>query len=248
MTLTIYADFTDAMSRIASARADALIGAGVPIEWRAVAAHPTIRVVARPLADAEHTALADLERQWRAAALPDEPVPWHQPTVATAPGPPVAAYAEACGAGVGDHVRHLLFASGWHDHADIGNPDVLRRLLAVPILHGHSEADVLREYGYAVAIGGGPITSDAWRLIDRWQGEYADLGRPDLPLLLDGEEQHSGWDAVQRLGALITEHDAPFPRGNPYPLPPLPLPAQRRDLERPGRRPIWRDAYLLSSR
>ncbi|MFN2321144.1 MAG: hypothetical protein ABR500_15900 [Dermatophilaceae bacterium] len=71
----------------------------------------------------------------------------------------MSAYAEAVVAGVADHVRALLFRSHWVHNEDIGNPDVLRGLLALPILHGRSLAAVHSESGYAVSISGGPLTT-----------------------------------------------------------------------------------------
>src|SRR5690606_10805498 len=218
MTMTIYGDFTDAACRIASTRVDALVNAGVDVEWRAIVQHPTTRVLSQPLDDEDRADIARVEEAWRSESITGEPIPWHQPSFSPAPVPPVSGYAEAVGAGVGAHVRHLLFSSYWQDGTDIGNPDVLRRLLTLPILHARSEADVLKEYGYAVAIGGGPITSDAWRLIRSWRTDYAALGSPELPAYVEDGQCVSGWEAVRLLGAHVAELDALFPRANPFPL------------------------------
>lgn len=239
MTITIYGDFTDAMSRIASIRVDALRGAGVPVEWRAVVQHPTIRVVSEPIGEVRHTEIAEVENTWRTESITGEFLAWRTPTTAPAAHTAVSGFAEAVGAGVGDHVRHLLFSSYWQDNADIGNPDVLRRLLVLPILHGRSEADVLNVYGYAVAISGGPVTSDAWRRIEQWRSDYAGLDHPQLPVCVEDGQLSTGWAALRRLGMLVTELDATFPCGNPYTLPPLPLPAQKRSIAHSARIPVW---------
>ncbi len=240
MPIIIYADFTDLLSLVASLRADALIDEGLDIEWRAVVREPTITVVSTPRDTASRREVSDVAECWHETALPGEPVDLPTPSFVPNPVPPVAAYAEAVGAGVADHVRYLLFSSYWRERQDIGNPDVLRRLLALPILHGRSEADVLRQYGYAVAINGGPITTGAWRLMRDWECAWRGLDNAQLPVVVEGEVFHSGHDAIRRLGTL-GEATHTFAVANPYPLPPMPVAAQRRDLSRPGLRPMWRD-------
>lgn len=243
MSLVVYGDFTDPLSRIASLRMDALRTAGAELEWRAVAAHPTTQVTSRPVDDETRRRIAEVEQWWRDSALPGEATARSSIHVVPWASPPVSAYAEAVVAGVADHVRALLFRSLWVHNADIGNPDVLRGLLAVPILHGRSPAEVHSESGYAVSISGGPLTTDGWRLIGQWRTQWRDLGRPELPVVLDGERALSGRDAVARLGSVIAGEGLALrpvlPAVNPHPLPPLPLAAQRHGLARPGRRAAW---------
>ena len=241
MSLIVYGDFTQLLSLVASLRTDALIAEGRAVEWRAVVGAPTTTVVSRPRSDAARREITEVAACWHDSALPGEPVGVHAPGFVPAAGPPAAAYAEAVGAGIGDHVRHLLFTNYWRDQEDIGNPDHLRRLLTVPILHGNSNADVLREYGYVVQIAGGPVTSAAWRLRHAWETAWDGLGRPELPAVTDGTDSYAGHDAIRYLGTL-GEAPHTFADGNPYPLPPMPLAARRLDRIRPGLRPSWRDA------
>lgn len=245
MSVIVYGDFTDPLSRIASLRSDALRTAGADVEWRAVAGRSSTQVVARPLDDDDRRTLLDAEQWWRESALPGEPTARSSPHVLPWPVPPVSAYAEAVVAGVADHVRALLFRSYWVNNEDIGNPDVLRGLLAVPILHGRSPAEVHSESGYAVAIGGGPLTSDGWRLARQWRQGWRELGRPELPVVVDGEESLSGRTALTHLGSLISAVGAALPQTlpamNPYPLPAMPLSARRHGIARPGRRAAWWD-------
>ena len=141
--IVVYGDFTDALSWVASMRVDALRLAGADVDWRAVPAVHTTRVVAAPV-DADQARRIDDVRRWhRESALPGEPTGWGAPYVVPRGDPPVSAYAEAVAAGIDDHIRHLLFRSAWLDGQDIGNPDVLRHLLAVPFLHGSSRSEVL---------------------------------------------------------------------------------------------------------
>ena len=246
MSLVVYGDFTDPLSRIASLRMDALRAAGADLEWRSVTAVPTTQVVARPVDDETSRRIATVEEWWRDAALPGEATARSSVKVVPWGAPAVSAYAEAVVAGVADHVRTLLFRSYWVHNADIGNPDVLRGLLALPILHGRSPAEVHSESGYAVAISGGPLTTHGWRLIGQWRRQWRDLGRPELPVVRDGDETLSGRDAVAHLGAAISGAGLSLrpvlPAVNPHPLPPLPVAARRAGLARPGRRAAWWDA------
>ena len=240
MSIILYGDFTDLLSLVASLRADTLIAAGAEIEWRAVVRTPTTTITAAPRSQEGRRELTQAAQRWREVSPTGEsieaPGPGFVPNAAAA----AAGYAEAVGAGVGDHVRYLLFSSYWRAHLDIGNPDQLRRLLTVPILHGHSDSDVLREYGYAVSIAGGPVTSSAWRLRNCWEKGWRAVDRRALPAVVEGADVHIGSDAIRRLGAL---GDAPqtIPHGNPYPLPPMRVAARRLDLARPRGRAIWRD-------
>lgn len=244
MSLIVYGDFTDPLSRVASLRVDALRLTGHEVEWRAVAHHHTTQVVVGPVTDSTRERVEAVQRWWPGAALPGEPAALDQPRISPCPDPPVAAYAEAVGAGVADHVRALLFARYWTDGEDIGNPDVLRRLLAVPMIHGDSPAEVHSESGYAVAIGGGPLTTAGWRRMGAWRREWVALGRPGLPIVCDGTDAYTGFEAVEHLGSLLGAERVPALAavGNPHPLPPLPLPARRVGIGRPGRRRTWWEA------
>lgn len=242
MTLTVSGDFTDPLSWIASRRVDALLLAGCDVEWRAVRGRPSLTVTATPLGpdgEAQFTAATEWLQQ---EGLPGEPLLGSAPRIAPCSAPPVSAFAEGVAAGIPDHVRHRLFEHYWVEHQDIGNPDVLRRLLTVAFLHARSASDVVAEYGYAVAISGGPITTPAWLLVRDWQDDVARHPGTTLPLLTDGETTTNGYAALARLGELVTAAGADFSHEWSTPLPEMPIAARRLSIERPGRRPMWRDA------
>lgn len=112
----------------------------------------------------------------------------------------VSAYAEAYEAGVGADVRRLLFDAYWRHGLDIGNPEVLRKLVAGPILRGRSPSSPLRDYGYAVSVSGAPITTAAWRRMRHWQDAWARLSTDALPVLLvDHEPVRTGVEALRWL-------------------------------------------------
>lgn len=209
MTLIVYADFTAPASYLASRRVDALIAAGVAVDWRAVEQHPRIPATGRPLRPDDQ---AEIERQMASLTgllLPGEELPWTPPRLVPNTEAAVSGYAEAYQAGVGDDVRRLLYAAYWIDGADIGNPEVLRRLLAGPIRRGRSSSWPLREAGYAVSVSRGPITTDAWRRIHAWREEWVRLGTGVVPTLVeDGGPPVTGEAALQRLEKEILRSDA----------------------------------------
>jgi len=91
-------------------------------------------------------------------------------------GAAVAAYAEAFGAGIADLVRPLLFWAYWVEGRDIGDPEVLRRLLPAAFAQGSRTSDPIRDFGYAVTSQHGPITTAAYRRIRQWQQDWLALG------------------------------------------------------------------------
>lgn len=243
--MIVYGDFTDALSWVVSMRVDQLRRTGVAVEWRAVPAVHSIRVLAAPLGPEGHQRIGDVQRWHRGAALPGEPTGWGAPPLVPWAEPAVSAYAEAVEAGIEDHVRHQLFRSHWVDRLDIGNPDVLRHVLSVPFLHGSSPCQVVVQHGYAVAIGGGPVSTDAWRLALHWRREWATLGRPELPVVVDEGSTYKAFEAAEHLGARVRASGGGVlaaTAGNPFDLPPMPLPAQHRSIARPGLRAAWWDA------
>lgn len=209
MTLIVYADFTAPASYLASRRVDALIAAGVAVDWRAVEQHPRIPATGRPLRPDDQ---AEIERQMASLTgllLPGEELPWTPPRLVPKTEAAISGYAEAYEAGVGDDVRRLLYTAYWRNGANIGSPEVLRRLLTGPILRGRSTSEPLRQSGYAVAVSGGPITTAAWRRIWAWREEWTRLGTSALPALVeDGGQPVTGEEVLRRLEKEILRHEA----------------------------------------
>lgn len=210
MDLVLYADFTSPLCYLASQRVDALAAVGVEVDWRAVEADPHLPVTGRLI---DPPARAAIEAQLSALAdmlLPGEQLPWTVPTVISRTEAAVSGYAEGYGSGVGADVRRLLYTAYWRHSLDIGNPEVLRRLLVGPILRGRSASQPLRENGYAVSVSGEPITTDAWRRIRRWRDAWLRLDAGALPVLLvDGESSYAGQAALLRLEKEIVATRAP---------------------------------------
>ena len=200
MGLIIYSDFGSPAGYLASRRVDLLGAAGVRVDWRAVETDPRRSVGAGRMATTERETL---ERELASLAhllLPEEELPRSLPAFRPNTRAAVASYAEAYGAGVADDVRRLLFAAYWVQGSDIGSPEVLRRLLAGPILRGDSTSVPLREYGLAVSPSRGPITMGAHRRIRAWAEESRGVDRAVLPILVaDGSLPVSGETALRRL-------------------------------------------------
>jgi hypothetical protein len=183
--LIVYADFSDPFCHLASRRVDVLRAAGVEVDWRAVQTAPR-----RPVTGARDAArLTQLSRRSDELAgllVAAEELSSARPGFVPNTEAAVAAYAEAYGAGVADEVRRLLFALYWEHGVDIGNPNELRAPLAPVILSGSSSSDPPRQFGYAVSVSRGPITTAAWRRIRSWRGEWRQLGEADVPVVCRG--------------------------------------------------------------
>lgn len=208
MSLIVYADFSCPDCYLASRRADALVAAGVSIDWRAVEHAPQLPVAGMRLSAADQQAVTERFAVLDDLLLPGEVLPWTVPTFVPKTEAAVSAYAEAYGAGVADDVRRLLFELYWVHGVDIGSPTVLRTPLAGPILRSHSMSEPLRESGYAVSVDRAPITTAAHRRIRSWTSEWFEWGSPALPIVLTGGATLSGVDALRRLGKEIGYVDA----------------------------------------
>jgi hypothetical protein len=154
-----------------------------------------------------------------ARLLPGEVLGWKRPAMAQHTQAAVAAFAEADGAGVADDVRQLLISAYWTRGVNIGDPEVLRRLIGGAILRGHSTSDPLKRFGYAVSPARGPITTGAYRRIRDWQAQWNQIGTQSDLVLVEEQGTSTGFTALDRLRALITEAGA-------LPNPTLPNPGR----------------------
>ena len=208
-TLVLYGDFSCPMCYVASQRVDALTNAGVAVQWRAVEHRPDL-----PVGGLRHdvNTLPAAERALgdaRALLRPGEQLPAAVRALVPKTEAAVSAYAEACGAQVRDEIRRLLFSAYGEHGVDIGNPIVLHTLLASAFMRGKATSDPIRQFGYAVAVTGGPITSQAWRLLRSWRQQWQALGAPELPSLWDGTTVKSGEHALRQLAVEVRQAPAP---------------------------------------
>lgn len=223
MRLIVYADFTSALCYLASRRVDALGTAGVNIDWRAVESDRQLPVTGRVLGPADRAALEEQMATVGGLLLPDERLPWTPPRAVPRTEAAVSGYAEAHVSGVGADVRRALFAAYWDRGLDIGSPELLRKLLAGPILRGRSRSWTLRD-GFAVSTSGAPITTDAWRRIRAWWDDWTRLGADALPaLVVEGETPSTGEAALRRLEKEMATYgaksDPDLPDPARYPAP-----------------------------
>jgi len=229
MALLVYGDFLCLSCYLASQRVDALTDAGMDVQWRAIDHAPRLTIGAEP-ADT-----ADLETQLtttRPHVLPGEPLPDALPSMTPRSTAAIAGFAEAVGAGTPHEVRRLLFNSYWQASLDIGDPEVLRTLLAGPILRGTSTAEPLRASGYCVSVAGAPITTEATRRIREWNTGWRALGHPQPPVVVEDDVHlHYGMAALARLRTLVKEIT---PGGDRSPSIPAPLTAAH-----PQPSPFW---------
>jgi 2-hydroxychromene-2-carboxylate isomerase len=215
---TVYADFTCPACYLASLRVDRLLAAGLPVpDWRAVEHRSRLPITGLRLdTAARETRDRELD-EVRALALPGEILPDHAPALLSHAGSSVAAYAEAYGAGVADLVRPLLFRAYWVDGLDIGDPEVLRRLLPAAFRGGRRTADAIRDFGYAVTSQRTPITHAAFSRVHRWQQDWLALGGAVALTLVTGFATLTGGRALNNLTAPapVVAADAPSARRVP---------------------------------
>lgn len=167
-TTIVYGDFSDVHCYLASLLADKLVGTTAAVEWRAVQHHPRLSFAGLHLDEAAQQCLA---AEWlEAVSLVSEQLTVAHRRRAFVPNTQaaVAGYAEANDAGVGDEVRRLLFHAYWVEGDNIGDPEVLRRLLAAPLRRGTSTHRPVARSGYAVTLAHGPVTSRAAQGITTW--------------------------------------------------------------------------------
>jgi hypothetical protein len=198
--VTVYGAFTCPYSYLASLRSTELDPESLAADWRMVTQGPRLPAGGRRLDDHARRELEAELDDVRALLLPGKEFPLNTPSFVPNTNATVAGYAEAYGAGVADEVRTVLFHAYWVDGADIGNPEILRRLLADPIRRGHSTSWALRDFGYAVSIAGGPITSEAYYRVRDWHAQWQQLSGGVVPILKSGDTLAVGVDAVTRLG------------------------------------------------
>ncbi|NLG20201.1 MAG: hypothetical protein GX555_02060 [Actinomycetales bacterium] len=134
----------------------------------------------------------ELQRQLEAArymAGADEELPAIVPSVLPHPRTVAAAYAEAVDLGCGAAVRETLLEAYWLEGKDIGDPEVLRRILPPVVVEEGAlcTGDPRREFGYLVSPAREPLTDSAYHLMARWQQEWEDVGRPGPLALVDAD-------------------------------------------------------------
>lgn len=199
----IYGCFTCPWCYLASQHSDQLADPLDGPQWRMVVPEPHPPVTGTRLDAADRSRLEDELAAVGVMLLPGEQLPSQAPAFVPYTSPAVAGYAEACGAGVEDVVRRLLFDAYWQHDADIGNPEVLRRLLAAPIRAGHSASWPLRESGYVVSLAGGPITTGAYDHMRNWQADWLHAAGGAVPAMVGGGTPITGPDVVRALEAII---------------------------------------------
>ncbi|HSF26470.1 MAG TPA: DsbA family protein [Actinomycetes bacterium] len=208
MSVVIYGDFTCPYSYLASRRTDALIEAGVDVDWHAVERRPDLPVTGVALTPDSRAALEAEVAEVTELLRPGEELPLEIHGTIPRTEAAVSGYAEAYGVGTAADVRRLLFRTYWVEGGAIGDPEVLRQLLVGPILRGDGGAGPLHEFGYAVAVSRGPMTTAAFRHIQAWRAGWVATGTGTTPTVVVDGTVHAGvaglhWlaDEIDRLGA-----------------------------------------------
>lgn len=155
--------------------------------WRAVEAGHARPVAGLRGAGAERDRVREELAAVRALALRSEELPEDAPAVLPHPRAVAAAYAEGVDLGRGPQVRAALLHAYWVQGRDIGDPEVLRRVLPPVLVQAHHpcDGDPRREFGYVVSPAREPLSDAAYHLLRRWQQRWTGMGRPG-PLALTG--------------------------------------------------------------
>ncbi len=203
-SLTVYGDFTCPWSYLSWRRSELLREDGVEVDWRTVE-HDPWHHQTEAEAVKRHQTTSSALAQVESRVLPGERVPhaFTGPVPFTAAA--TAAYAECVVAGQAPAGRHILFEAFWLHGADLNNARVVRDLLADVLRGSPSRSELVRLWGYAVDVTGGPITSEAWRLVRDWRKEWQGLGQEVVPALSIGSGSWvHGADALDGLGREVT--------------------------------------------
>lgn len=194
--VVLYGDLNCPWSYLASRRARALQAAGLEVELRAVEHDPWRPGQGGSRFDDLHE---EMDRVC-AELLPGEELPYSLAGFVPRTQAAVSAYAEAYAAGVAPLVGDLLFEAFWLHGLNIGDAKVVRTLLVDAIRSGSSPSEPLRDWGYAVDVTGGPVSTAAWRLIRRWDAEWHTGNNQVVPVVRSSAETVVGVDAVRWLG------------------------------------------------
>jgi hypothetical protein len=217
--LRIYGDFNCPWSYLAERRARLLADDGVEVDLLAVEHDPR-----RPRrhGDCRFSCLREEMGRVERCLLPGERYPYSLTGFVPYTSATLSGYAEAYGAGAAHLAHPLLFEAFWMHGLDLGDPKLVRTLLVDTIRGGHSDSGCLRDWGYAVDVTGGPVTTTGWRIARRWREEWQDSGKEVVPVLYVDGRPFFGEDAVTRLG------DELVARGlDPGAEPTRPTPARR---------------------
>lgn len=202
-TISVWGDFTCPWTYLAWRRTELLADDGVAIDWRTVEHDPWRHETAVSVHD-RFQALHDELPEVITHLLPGEPYPYVLKGHVPFTGAATSAYAEACVAEVATSVRRKLFDAFWQDGVDLGDPRVLRAMLADDFYESASPSEPVWRWGLAVDVTGGPISNEAWHLVRDWRSQWEELGGT-VPTVIVGERAIVGVAAVDWLGTQVRE-------------------------------------------
>lgn len=177
--MTVYADFTSADCYLASVRTDHLVDARLPApDWRPIEHRPRLPLAGIRLGGSAQSIRGRALTSTRHLLQPGEEfearIPGFLPNTRAA----IAAYAEAYEVGIANLARRLLFDAYWVQGADIGDPEVLRRLLGSEVEHARASTHPPLLSGYVVTSQRGPVSTAAHLRVRAWEQDWLALGAP----------------------------------------------------------------------
>ena len=193
---TIYADFADPRSYLASRRADVLLAEGhTSLQWKSVEHRATLPPGGVRLDGSAH-AIRGIELRHACENL-NLKERWDARNPAFLPNTAVASaiHATAVELGVGAEVRRFLFAAYWIRGLDIGNTEVVRHMIK-PVLERANPGGITKEQYLRLQISAGHVAR-------RWQQEWLSMGTPvQLTVVSPRHNAEYGTDALNRLCVL----------------------------------------------
>lgn len=186
---TVYADFADPRSYVASLRFDALLSNGHPsLLWKPVQHRPTLPRDGVRLDESAHGIRGAELRQAYDTLVLGERCDARNPNFLPHTGVASTVYAAAVEFGVGPQVRRLLFDAYWVGGKDIGDSDTLR-LLTGPFLDFDDNSEI-----------GIHKKMSAHRVARGWQQEWLKMGTPvQLTVVSSQHSAEYGTAALSRL-------------------------------------------------
>ncbi len=194
----LYVDLTSPWAYLAHLRLDGTTGSAPAPRWRVVQARTGRPVAGLRGPGPEADRVREELEAARAEALDGEELPHDIPSVLPHPRAVAAAYAEGVDLGRGPQVRAALLHAYWVEGRDVGDPEVLRRVLPPVLVDDRHvcDGDPRREFGYVVSPAREPLTDAAYHLLRRWQRRWVGLGRPGPVALVRPDGTRTGAAAL----------------------------------------------------
>ncbi|MFP5346276.1 MAG: DsbA family protein [Actinomycetes bacterium] len=217
--IVVYGDFNCPYSYLASQRLDEILERSLAdVEWRAVEHDRSISLTGEPTGPTRDEWQRELD-EVAGLAIHGEDVATAPPAMLSNTRAATSAFAEAMTDGLEHEMRRALFEAVWVRQQNISTAGEVRQVVTrlmwppvplqvfratdLPMPSSQTEpARVARVLGGTVAPDGGPLSTPAYRRIQRWRQEWLSLPQQVVPTVVDEGELHQGVDGLKRLAEI----------------------------------------------